>query len=44
MGVEGLITFESTIYVSMTTRKKKGKRKKRRGMKDKEKLHDDHSS
>lgn len=30
MGVEGLITFESTIYGSMKTRKKKGKEEKKR--------------
>lgn len=28
MGVEGLITFESTIYGSMKTRKKTGKERK----------------
>ena len=28
MGVEGLITFESTIYGSMKTRKKKRKERK----------------
>lgn len=30
MGVEGLITFESTIYVSMTTRKKKREKKEKK--------------
>lgn len=44
MGVEGLITFESTIYGSMKTRKKKREKKEKKRMKGKEKLHDDHSS
>ena len=30
MGVEGLITFESTIYGSMKTRKKREKEEKKR--------------
>lgn len=30
MGVEGLITFESTIYVSMTIRKKKREKKEKK--------------
>lgn len=30
MGVEGLITFESTIYGSMKTRKKREKKEKKR--------------
>lgn len=30
MGVEGLITFESTIYGSMKTRKKKREKKEKK--------------
>lgn len=33
MGVEGLITFESTIYGSMKTRKKREKKEKKRNEK-----------